>query len=204
VVNWGCKVRALVLLFQFAVFTGLAQPVFQKSISGKPDLQNLRVSTEGKLTKSGIRVFVSLSEVCMLSRYYARVLEKMRLRFPEMAWIGVFPNPFSTDSSIRRFARNNHLKFTLCRDSAAKFTQSVGWKVTPEVVVLGPENEVLYKGRIDDFYVEIGRHKSTTSQHFLKTALSSLQNGQKPIQPFVPPVGCVIDFRLWENQSGSH
>jgi hypothetical protein len=197
-VNWDSKVRTLVALFQFIAFSAFAQPIFKKSNLKEPDVLHLKTVGKVALPQTGFRVYISLSEVCMLSRYYARVFEKMRHRFPEMTWIGVFPNPFSNDSTIKLFASRNNLKFTFCRDSLAIFSKSVDWTVTPEALVLGPENSILFKGRIDDFYVAIGRHKTKTSQHFLQTALASIQKGQAPEKPFVPPLGCIIDFRLWD------
>lgn len=111
-------------------------------------------------------------------------------------FFGIYPNPFSTDATISEFAKENGLSFGMWKDPEATFCKNQKLTVTPEVLVIRNE-KVLYKGRIDDFYVGIGRHKMTTTKRFLETALQEIALGKTPEWPYVEPIGCVIDFRLW-------
>lgn len=149
---------------------------------------------------NNILVFITLSEVCMLSRYYAKEIEHMKNRWAkaEVRFYGVFPNPFSTAPQVEEFMKENQVRFAMLADSGGRFCKANQLKVTPEALVV-KNGLVIYRGRIDDFYVAIGRHKTTTTRRFLEEALQAAQKGKTPVSPFVLPVGCVIDWRLWAN-----
>ncbi len=152
--------------------------------------------------KSGfIRVFVALSDVCMLSRYYSREIESLSNSFSgrDIQFFGVFPNPFSNDSVIRDFAKEENITFLLLRDAHGFFSKSIPFSVSPEAVVINREGEILYQGRIDDFYVAVGKHKGRKTRSFLSDAITEILEGRQIKAPFVPPVGCLIDRRLWES-----
>lgn len=145
------------------------------------------------------QVWISLSEVCMISRYYAIELNQLHtnLRNQGIFLGGFFPGAFSSDSSIQEFREKNKLTFPLFRDSLALFAKSANIRKTPEVVVVDSAGQVQYKGRIDDFYVAIGRHKTRVSQTYLLDALRNLMNGKPPEKKMVEAIGCLIDFTLW-------
>jgi hypothetical protein len=144
----------------------------------------------------------------MLSRYYSKEIESLSKTYSGngVQFFGVFPNPFSTDSVILDFAKEENLTFQLLRDAHGFFSKTIPFTVTPEAVVLNGEGEILFQGRIDDFYVAVGKHKSRKARAFLSEALESILAGKQLSEPYIKPVGCVIDRRLWgpkkENSSG--
>ena len=147
-----------------------------------------------------LTVFISLSEICMISQYYSRVLDEMEqnLKPERVVFKGVFPNPFSTDSTIADFRKERDLHFSLYRDPNGLFCSSNFMEVTPEVLVTDSLSNVVYRGRIDDFFFAIGRFRSQTNHHDLQNAIDQHLIGKK-VSPFrVQPVGCLIDRRLWK------
>jgi hypothetical protein len=145
------------------------------------------------------QVWICLSEVCMISRYYAKELNlwHTNLKKQGIFLAGFFPNAFSTDSSIREFKAANQIGFPLFKDSMGIFGRSANIRLTPEVLVLDRNGHIQYQGRIDDFYVAIGRHKTRVSQAYLKNALRNLLAGKPPEKKWIEPVGCLIDYSLW-------
>lgn len=149
--------------------------------------------------KAILTVYVSLSEICMISQYYARVLQELSIRYQgKVQFKGVFPNPFSTDSTINEFAKDRKSTFPLYRDPEGTFCKENKLSVTPEALVINRLDQVIYKGRIDDFYFAIGRFRRVTTRYDLLSALEQALKGQPVETPRVPAVGCLIDARLWE------
>src|SRR5207248_11130504 len=52
-----------------------------------------------------------------------------------------------------------------------------GATVTPEAVVIGTDGVIVYRGRIDNLYVEPGKKRSSATRHDLREALESIQAG---------------------------
>lgn len=148
-----------------------------------------------------ISVIISLSEVCMLSQYYAREFEILSQTYSSdsVFFCGIFPNPFSSALEINAFAKTNKLHFPMARDLNGAYCKALSITKTPEVVVLRNGIKV-YQGKVDDFYVAIGRHRTKTNYRYLEKALKSLLQGNKPDPAFSTSVGCIIDFRLWEKK----
>jgi hypothetical protein len=67
-------------------------------------------------------------------------------------------------------------------------------QLTPEVVVLGSDGAVRYRGRIDDGWVALGRPRPAPTSHDLREALDALLAGRAVRQPATKAVGCVIDY----------
>lgn len=167
---------------------------------------NLILAVSGQKNELEIQpkltVFVSLSEVCMISQYYSRVLEEMAESKENSSLIfkGVFPNPFSTDSTIAEFQKEWRLHFPLYRDPNGLFCENNFIQVTPEVLVVDSAFAIVYRGRIDDFYFAIGRFRTKTNHHDLQNAISQYREGKKVSPAWVQPIGCIIDGRLWKKK----
>lgn len=146
-----------------------------------------------------VAVLICLSEICMVSRYYAKEMQVLFEKHlaDSVFFGGFFPNPFSTDSSILHFSIENHLAFPLFRDSLGAFTQLQTVSTTPEVLVF-LNGKKAYQGRFDDFYVAVGRHRGFTRMRFLENAISKALKNELPEKSYITPVGCKIDFRLWD------
>lgn len=79
------------------------------------------------------------------------------------------------------------------RDATHALTALAGATVTPEVAVFGADARILYRGRIDDLYSELGRPRQQVSQHDLRAALDDLVAGQPVRQSRTRAIGCYIE-----------
>lgn len=152
------------------------------------------------ISPTKLTILISLSEICMISQYYSKVLDEMAtsLKPNGVIFKGIFPNPFSTDSTISDFQKERGLHFPLYRDQYGKFCSDNFMDVTPEVLVIDSLSNIIYRGRIDDFYFAIGRFRSHTNHHDLQKAINQFLAGEKVSPNRVQPVGCLIDKRLWK------
>ena len=86
--------------------------------------------------------------------------------------------PVATDSPdlIREHRKKHGYSLESIRDTGQTLVKHTGVTVTPEVAVMAGERMV-YRGRIDDRYVNMGRARPRPTQRDLENALSALIAG---------------------------
>ena len=157
-------------------------------INAKP----LSITTNDSLT-----VYVFLLEDCVISQNYTDLLNKLAIKYKDkkVGFLGLFPNSFSRDSTIKAFAAKYHITFPLKTDHYQILTKKLGVTITPEVAVFDQKNDVLlYRGRINNQYERVGRRRSKASTAELEDVLQSWINN-KPIAFYeTKAVGCFINL----------
>ena len=73
------------------------------------------------------------------------------------------------------------------------FVDSLDARWTPEVFVLDSLGKVHYRGRINDLYVSLGKHRPKPKRHDLRDAMAALLAGQPPRDPVTQAIGCPIE-----------
>ena len=76
--------------------------------------------------------------------------------------------------------------------------RAAGARVTPEAAVFvagsaGPK--LVYRGRIDDRYLTLGRMRTSPTVHDLEDALTAVLAGRSVVRSEAPAVGCFITHR---------
>jgi len=113
-----------------------------------------------------------------------------------VAFVGLFPNHFSTESGIRNYKEKYSIPFPLKREYFQTKTKLFGATITPEVVVYNEsKKQILYQGRIDDSYYKIGRRRQVITTNELEDVLSSITKGEKPKVESIKPIGCFISLK---------
>jgi len=69
--------------------------------------------------------------------------------------------------------------------------RSVAPRVTPEAALYSQAGRV-YKGRIDDLYVDVGRARRAATRHDLRLAIDAALAGRSPAAAQTDAVGCAI------------
>ena len=64
--------------------------------------------------------------------------------------------------------------------------------VAPEVAVLDGVNRVLYRGRVDDRFVDFGKERMAPTSHDLENALTAIVAGKPVAVPQTRAVGCFL------------
>lgn len=94
------------------------------------------------------------------------------------------------------FAEAYHLDFPLAQDHNKALARKFGVTITPEVAVWDHrQDQLIYRGRIDDSYVRVGKRK-LHPQHFdLQETIDAWLSGVYP-QTLVQTqaIGCFINF----------
>jgi hypothetical protein len=78
------------------------------------------------------------------------------------------------------------------RDPGFAMVKQTGVTVAPEAAVLDERNQVLYRGRIDDRFVDFGKERPSPSRHDLEDALAAIVAGKPAPIAQTRAVGCFL------------
>ena len=143
-------------------------------------------------------VFLFTSTDCPISNRYAPEVQRVVAEFAGKGVVFrlIYPNPADEANAIHEhmtaFSYAGALEALRDPDHAlVKFTKAT---VTPEAVVVS-SGRVVYRGRIDDRYVELGLERPAPTQHDLADALAAVVTGKRVPHATTQAVGCFIaDF----------
>ena len=142
-----------------------------------------------------IQVLFFLLEECKISQAYVPEINAISNDYISsgFSFQAIFPSKESSEQSVALFAKHYNLKLECRTDSAQLLATKNGIEILPTVVVLDQEkNQMLYHGRIDDWFVRVGKRRARAQVHDLRDALEAIAF-QKPKPPHgTQPVGCFL------------
>jgi hypothetical protein len=65
-------------------------------------------------------------------------------------------------------------------------------QITPEVAVFDRDRHLVYDGRVDDWYIDLGRARAAPTTHELEDAIRAAAAGESMPRNEVRGVGCYI------------
>ena len=146
---------------------------------------------------AGPAVLVFVRTDCPIANRYAPELKRLHERYARRGisfWL-VYPDPTETPEAIRRHRRDFGLGVRAVRDPRHDLVRLTHATVTPEAAVFvagaaGPR--MVYRGRIDDRYVDFGRARPAPTTRDLREVLQALAAGSTLTPRTTPVVGCFI------------
>jgi ribosomal protein L35AE/L33A len=144
-------------------------------------------------------VFLFTSTECPISNRYAPEVRRIAETFgPQGVLLRlVYPNPSEDTAAIREHMRAFSYAGAAdaVRDPDHALVKYAGAKVTPEAAVYAG-GRIVYRGRIDDRYVDFGVERPQATRRDLAEAIASVVAGRAVVQPKTQAVGCFIaDFK---------
>lgn len=142
-------------------------------------------------------VFLFTSTDCPISNRYAPAVRRLYEAFAARGvrfWL-VYPNPSDAPAAIRTHLKEYGYPMAALRDPHQDLVARAGATVTPEAAVFDTQGRMLYRGRIDDRYVEVGVDRPFATTHDLEEAIASVVAGRPVSHPTTHAVGCYLaDF----------
>jgi ribosomal protein L35AE/L33A len=144
-------------------------------------------------------VFVFTSTDCPISNRYAPEVRRIAEAFAPKGVVFrlVYVNPTDGAAAIRNhMAAFAYPRATeALRDPDHALVKFAAAKVTPEAMVYAG-GRIVYRGRIDDRYVDLGVARPAATKRDLADALAAVVAGKPVAQPATQAVGCFIaDFK---------
>ena len=84
------------------------------------------------------------------------------------------------------------LKPAVVLDQKHEWVTLAGATRTPEAAVFSREGKLLYRGRIDNRYVAVGKQRPGATKHDLADAMEAIALGRSVLQATTEAVGCYI------------
>jgi thiol-disulfide isomerase/thioredoxin len=137
-----------------------------------------------------LTVLVFTTTDCPISNRYAPEIQRLASKFKDHAkFVMVYPVPTDSPDMIREHQKKFGYALESIRD--ASLVKKTGVTVTPEVAVMAGDRMV-YRGRIDDRYVELGRERPQPTEHDLEAVLTALIAGTPVAVSETRAVGCIL------------
>jgi hypothetical protein len=139
-------------------------------------------------------VLIFISADCPISNRYAPEITRLHEEFAAkgVRFRLVYPNPLDDEAAISKHVAAYGYPPIAERDRNHTLVKMAGATITPEAVVLDARQQVVYRGRIDDRFVELGRERPAATQRDLRNALTAALAGKRVSPAHTQAVGCFI------------
>ena len=137
-------------------------------------------------------VLIYVRTDCPISNRYAPTVKTLGQKYAgQVVFMLVYPDKTETAQAIEKHLKEYGFPFAPVRDPYHELVKIGKVKITPEVAVFNGQRELIYHGRIDNWYKDFGRARPAPTTHELDTALQAALNGG-PAPASVGGVGCYI------------
>jgi len=153
-----------------------------------------KTHTALELNRFKATVFVFVATDCPNSNTYAPLLARLYREFSPkgIAFFNVYADPAETAATVGRHDAEYQTPFRALLDPHQTLARETGARTTPEVVILGPEGKQLYRGRIDNRFVEFGKTRYQPTESDLEEAIEAVLHGKAVPHPVTRTIGCAI------------
>lgn len=139
-------------------------------------------------------VLIFIRTDCPISNTYAPEINRLAREYGprKIAFYVVYAMKDLSDSDARQHVKAFGYSCPAIIDRGHELVNAVGATVTPEAVVIGHDGNFMYRGRIDDLFVALGRQRYEATTHELRDALDAVLVNRQPAVTDAPAVGCAI------------
>ncbi|MGD9901985.1 MAG: redoxin family protein [Vicinamibacterales bacterium] len=173
------------IVLAIAVGTAVAQPPGVTDLDGRP---------VDPLDGGAATVLVFTAVDCPISDRYAPEVRRLAAGFADKGvrtWI-VYANAGERPADARAHAAAFGYGLPVAMDAAAALADRAGAEVTPEAAVFDATGRLVYRGRVDDRYLDFGVDRPAPTTHELADAVTAVLAGRAVSRAVVPAVGCAI------------
>jgi AhpC/TSA family len=145
-------------------------------------------------TPGHARVLLFVRTDCPITNRYAPELQRVAREFAGRGvrfWL-VYPDGDETAAHIREHVAEYHFPGEPVRDPHHELVRRAHATVAPEAAVFDGSGNLIYHGRIDDRYVDIGKARAGAQVHDLENAIAAVLAGKPVAQAVTHAVGCSL------------
>ena len=139
-------------------------------------------------------LWVFIVHDCPISNTYAPEIARIAAEYAArgVAVRIVYAETDYSPVALREHAAAHGYTGLLFEDGALRMAKACGVSVVPSVAVIDPAGRAVYRGRIDDRFVQIGRERAAANRRDLREALEEVLAGRPVSVAQTPAVGCAI------------
>jgi hypothetical protein len=136
-------------------------------------------------------VFVFTTTDCPISNRYAPEIQRLVTKFGTVKFVMVYPVASDTPEWIDAHRKKFAYAMEFRRDEKHELVKKTGVTVTPEVAVM-KDGRMVYRGRIDDRYVDFGNDRPQPTVRDLERSLDAIIAGRPVPVSQTRAVGCIL------------
>jgi peroxiredoxin len=143
----------------------------------------------GDWDKSKATVLMFIATKCPVSNDYNTRMASLAKAYSGkgIKFVGINSNKAELGSEVASHSKENGFDFPVLKDPQNKIADRFDAKVTPEVYVVGPQGDLLYRGRIDN-----SQNVANVKDKSLAVALDSILAGKPVAEKETRAFGCSI------------
>jgi hypothetical protein len=139
-------------------------------------------------------VLIFVMPDCPIANAYAPEIQRIMAEHADdpLHFYLVHVDADMTAERARAHAEDFGYACTILLDTEHDLVTATGATTTPEAVVVAGGGEILYQGRIDDWYGALGRKRIAARRRELRDCLAALVAGEDVAPSRTEAVGCII------------
>jgi hypothetical protein len=139
-------------------------------------------------------VLLFIRSDCPISNRYAPELERLARQYSPAGFEFrlVYPEPGITAAAMERHRKEYGYSIPGLLDENRRYVSRAHARITPEAAVF-VRGELIYRGRIDDRAVDLGKTRREASRHDLEEVLDAIAAGKTVPFRETKAVGCAIE-----------
>jgi thiol-disulfide isomerase/thioredoxin len=144
-----------------------------------------------------LTVYIAISEECPVCIFMTKSLRELQSQYGDSVDFKlIFPTALSNYKSISQFKNKYKLtNFETILDENQSLTKQLELTITPEVVLISNDGNIIYKGRINDSFISPGKSKKSNITNDLQKAIDLWLANKEKLPEWKNAVGCYITFR---------
>jgi hypothetical protein len=141
---------------------------------------------------AAVIVFVGVD--CPISNAYAPQINRLceQYQSKKVAFYLVHCDADVTNESAARHAKEFGYTCPVLMDRKHALARQLGATITPEAAVIGHNGKLLYRGRIDDWFISLGKQRKEPTTHELRDAIDAGLAGREVATSRTQAIGCSI------------
>ena len=159
-------------------------------------LSLLLVSDLDPLSPHGEKAVVLLfiRSDCPISNRYAPELQRLYKEYSSkgVEFHLIYPESGLTASAMEVHRKEYGYTIPALLDAHHQFVNRAGARITPEAAVF-IQGKMVYLGRIDDLYADLGKARRAAQHHDLEEVLSAVTAGKNILPHETKAIGCAIE-----------
>jgi len=139
-------------------------------------------------------VFIFVRDDCPVSNRYAPEIQRLQAKFEGQGFnfCLVYPDRELSAEGMRSHMDEYGYSCAALKDPSHALVRWASVSITPEVAVVLADKTLIYRGRIDDQWVEFGRARPEPEHRDLEELLAMLAADELPEFRSTPAVGCYL------------
>ena len=150
----------------------------------------------GTPVKGPARVLVFVTTECPIANGNIPTLNGLHDRFAPkgVELYAVVSDPFTTRKDAAKHYQDYKVRYPVLFDASGQLRDALRPTHVPEAFVFDGNGKLVYRGAIDNAWVEVGKRRLVVTQHYLADTLERLVARQSPETARTRPVGCPVEY----------